>query len=222
MESHNVRILETKWLTHDVKQIRVEKPPGYSFVPGQATEVAINEKEWVNEKRPFTFTSLNSWPHLEFTIKIYNDHDGVTKRIGTLDTGDSLLIHDVWGAISYKGPGVFIAGGAGITPFISILRQLGEEKSGDKNLLIFSNKTGNDIILKDEFLKNKNLEVRHVLTRDTQPEMHHGRIDASYLKSVLPGEARHYYVCGPEQFTADILALLEKKGVKSEALVFEK
>jgi ferredoxin-NADP reductase len=38
--------------------------------------------------------------------------------------GDQLIIRDVWGAITYKGKGVFIAGGAGITPFISIFRDL--------------------------------------------------------------------------------------------------
>ena len=222
MEANSVRILETNWLTHDVRQFRIEKPQGYSFVPGQATEVSIDESRWKNEKRPFTFTSLNSWPHLEFTIKIYKDHDGVTNRLGKVDKGDRLIIHDVWGAISYKGSGAFIAGGAGITPFIAILRQLGEEKSPDKNTLVFSNKTAADIILKDEFSKIRNLDVHHVLTRERQPGHHHGRIDAAYLGRVLPPEARNYYICGPEQFTADVLALLEKRGVKADALVFEK
>lgn len=76
------------------------------------------------KKRPFTFTSLNDNSFLEFTIKIYNDHEGVTKQLGLLKTGDKLLIDDVWGAIEYKGPGYFIAGAAGLTPFIAILRDL--------------------------------------------------------------------------------------------------
>ncbi|MEO8414268.1 MAG: flavodoxin reductase, partial [Ginsengibacter sp.] len=76
------------------------------------------------EKRPFTFTSLNENPYLEFTIKRYEDHHGITDKMHQLMPGDELIISDVWGAIEYKGPGYFIAGGAGITPFISILRQL--------------------------------------------------------------------------------------------------
>jgi predicted ferric reductase len=44
------------------------------------------------------------------------------KRIRKLKHGDELIIRDVWGAIEYKGEGVFIAGGAGVTPFIAILR----------------------------------------------------------------------------------------------------
>jgi predicted ferric reductase len=45
-------------------------------------------------------------------------------KIRKLKHGDELIIRDVWGAIEYKGEGVFIAGGAGVTPFIAILRQL--------------------------------------------------------------------------------------------------
>jgi predicted ferric reductase len=44
------------------------------------------------------------------------------KKLGKLK--HELIIRDVWGAIEYKGEGVFIAGGAGVTPFIAILRQL--------------------------------------------------------------------------------------------------
>jgi len=68
MDQHIVKILGIKQVTHDVKCFRIEKPEGYSFVPGQATEVSINIEGWKDEKRPFTFTCLNEHPYLEFTI----------------------------------------------------------------------------------------------------------------------------------------------------------
>ena len=46
MEEHIVRILSVDQVTHDVKRFRVEKPEGYSFIPGQATEVSINTPEF--------------------------------------------------------------------------------------------------------------------------------------------------------------------------------
>jgi ferredoxin-NADP reductase len=153
MEEHVVTILHTEYVTHNVKRFTVEKPEGYAFAPGQATEISINKPEWKNKKRPFTFTSLNKWPQLEFTIKIYPDKHGVTEQLGKLQKGDELIVHDVWGAISYKGPGVFIAGGAGITPFIAIFRQLQADDRLAGNSLIFSNMTSADIILKEEFEK---------------------------------------------------------------------
>lgn len=118
MEQHIVRILNIEQVTHDVKRFQIEKPEGYSFIPGQATDVSVNLPEWENEKRPFTFTCLNKEPYLEFTIKIYQSRGGVTNELGKLRPGDELIIRDVWGAISYKGKGTFIAGGAGVTPFL--------------------------------------------------------------------------------------------------------
>ncbi len=146
-----VKILTTKQVTHDVISFITEKPTGYKFKPGQATMVAVDKEGFRDEKRPFTFTSLNKDPHLEFIIKIYDDHNGVTRELGKTGFGNYLLIEEAWGAISYKGPGVFLAGGAGVTPFISIFRNLREQEKLEGNKLIFGNKTEKDIILKKEF-----------------------------------------------------------------------
>ncbi len=74
MTEHIVKILESGYISHDVKRFMVEKPPGFSFIPGQATDVSINHPDWKEKLRPFTFTSLNEWPNLEFIIKIYVEH----------------------------------------------------------------------------------------------------------------------------------------------------
>ena len=73
MEEHIVKIISIEPVTHNVKHFKLEKPKDYQFIPGQATEITINKDKWKNERRPFTFTSLNEWEHLEFTIKIYSD-----------------------------------------------------------------------------------------------------------------------------------------------------
>ncbi|MEK7202691.1 MAG: FAD-binding oxidoreductase, partial [Patescibacteria group bacterium] len=121
---YSVKILMTEFVTRDVKRFITEKPAGFVYTPGQATDVAVNLPELKDKTRPFTFTSLNSDLVLEFTIKSYPDHDGVTKKLHELKPGDELLISDPWGTIHYKDRGVFIAGGAGITPFIAIFRDL--------------------------------------------------------------------------------------------------
>ena len=136
MEEHLVKILSIESVTHDVRRYKLEKPQNYSFIPGQATEIAINKPGWKNERRPFTFTSLNDWDHLEFTIKSYPQRNGVTNQLLQLKQGDELLLHDVWGAIQYKGEGTFIAGGAGITPFIAIFRQLHKDGKLGNNKII--------------------------------------------------------------------------------------
>ena len=110
MEEHIVIILNIDKVTHNVKRFQIEKPEGYSFNPGQATEVSINTLALRNEKRPFTFTCLNSESYLEFTIKIYPEHKGITNELSKLKPGSELIIRDVWGDIAFKGEGVFIAG----------------------------------------------------------------------------------------------------------------
>src|SRR5215212_9664400 len=97
----------------------------------------------------FTFTGLREWKHLEFTIKIYTHHNGVTNQMGRMNANSELILHDVFGAIQYKGPGVFIAAGAGVTPFIAILRDLHLHKKLKGVRLICSNKTSRDVILAD-------------------------------------------------------------------------
>ena len=99
------------------------------------------------EKRPFTFTCLPDDDYLEFTIKTYPSHKGVTNELLQLKQNDELILHDVFGAIAYKGEGVFIAGGAGVTPFISIFRFLRSKNEVGGNKLIFANKAKADIIL---------------------------------------------------------------------------
>ena len=219
MEEHVVKIISIQPVTHNVKHFRVEKPGGYSFVPGQATEVAVNKDGWRHERRPFTFTSLNEWNHLEFTIKIYSDHDGVTNQLGKLRSGDELLLHDVWGAIQYKGEGVFIAGGAGVTPFIAIFRQLQKDNSLGSNKLIFSNREYRDIILKDEFAAMLGENFINTLTREKVRGYDHRKIDEAYLREKVGDLNRQFYVCGPDAMVNDVKAILERLGAKNNVTV---
>src|SRR5665648_810453 len=121
MENHLVKIKSIKHITPDVLQIVTQKPDNYTFAPGQATEIAINKTGWKDEKRPFTFTSLPIDDFLQFTIKTYPSHKGVTNELLQAKKDDELILHDVFGAIAYQGEGLFIAGGAGVTPFLSLI-----------------------------------------------------------------------------------------------------
>lgn len=209
-------------VTHDVRSFVVEKPKGFDFEIGQATDVSIDKEGWREEKRPFTFTSLPGWDDLQFTIKIYPDHDGVTEQIGQLKAGDHFIIDDAWGTIAYKGKGTFIAGGAGITPFIAILRSLQEHGKLSGHRLIFANKTEKGIILRDELDAMDGLSVTHVLSDENTPDLVHGRIDKPFLKENIADFDQHFYVCGPDEMVKDINAALESLGADPDALVFEK
>ena len=199
----------------------MEKPAGYTFTSGQATEVAINKDKWAEERRPFTFTSLPADEHLEFTIKTYPERKGVTNEILSLKPGDELILHDVWGAISYKGEGVFIAGGAGVTPFVSIFRYLKSKNEVGNNLLIFANKTEGDIIYKDEFDNLLGDAFINILSREDVPGYAHGNITAEFLKAHIHDFNRPFYVCGPPAMMDAIQNQLAGLGVQDSLLVVE-
>lgn len=217
-----VRILDIHNVTHNVKQFIIEKPDGFTFTPGQATELSINETGWEDKKNPFTFTSLTDDHYLQFTIKIYTDHKGVTNHLGELKVGDELILREAWGAIEYKGPGYFIAGGAGITPFIAILRHLYKTGELDGNVLFFSNHTDQDIILADELKMMLGDNAKFTTTAQQGGENDHRKIDAEFLKAEVTDFKKHFYVCGPDPMVAEIIETLTQLGANADAVVFEK
>ena len=216
-----LKILETDYVTHDVKRFALEKPPGYTFIPGQSVNVSINLPEWKKELRPFTFTNLPDDNYLEFMIKIYRDRNGVTKKLESTNTGNELILHDIFGVIQYKQNGVFIAAGSGITPFLSIFRFLYKQKLARENLLIYSNKTAEDVImekslhtmLKENFIK--------VFTRENVIGFLEKRIDRNFLIDHISDFKQHFYICGPENFVKNIRELLMGLGATSEFIIFE-
>lgn len=217
-----VRILRTELVTHNVRHYRVEKPKKLHFAPGQATEVSIDKPDWRERKRPFTFTSLADDPELEFTIKSYRDHPGVTNALWGCEAGDYLLLRDVWGTIQYKGPGIFIAGGAGVTPFIAILRSLNAKGGLGGNRLIVSNQTEKDIILRDEFEAMAGLETLWTVTNDPKSALLQERIDTDFLKAHIGGFRQKFYLCGPKSMVSDLRASLQALGADVANVTWER
>jgi len=209
-------------VTHNVHHFNVERPGGFEYKPGQATDLSIVKEGWEDEKRPFTFTSLPGDDHLQFTIKSYTDHDGVTNQLLQIKPGDIFEISDAWGTIEYKGEGVFIAGGAGVTPFIAIIRHLHATGKVGNCKLLFSNKTAGDIILKEEFENMLGDNFINILSQKEKQPYYHGRMDKAFLQQHISDFNQPFYVCGPDAFTAAILDALKELGAKADALVFEK
>ncbi|MAP95724.1 MAG: flavodoxin reductase [Ponticaulis sp.] len=209
-------------VTHDTNHLTFEKPEGFAFEPGQATDFALDKYGWRDEKRPFTFTSLPDADTLEFVIKSYPEHDGVTEQIAKMKPGDHAIIDDPWGAIEDEGKGTFIAGGAGITPFIAILRKRLKEKGSLEGCkLIFSNSTEKDIILREEFEAMPGLKTVFTVTDQDEAGVLTQKIDKSFLAEHIGPLDGHFYVCGPEPMIDDIVADLKSLGVAEDQIVIE-
>jgi ferredoxin-NADP reductase len=221
LKGYIVKVIGTEMLTHNVKRFTLEKPEGYTFTPGQATEVSINRAGLQGELRPFTITSLSSNEHLEFIIKIYKGHNGITEKLESIMAGDELILHEVFGYLTYKGPGLFIAGGAGITPFIAIFRQLQMQNQLRGNRLLFANRTVKDIILRDELSQMLADSYANVLEISSDHASPGGSINRSILSQYIKPENQYYYICGPDKFVSIITNHLTGLGVRKSQLIIE-
>jgi len=221
MKQYIVKIQSIKHITHDVLQLVTERPREFNFIPGQATHISINKPDWKDKKNPFTFTCLPGGDFLEFIIKTYPKHKDVTNELLKLKNDDELILHDVFGSIAYKGEGVFIAGGAGITPFISIFRDLHKTRSIGNNKLIFANKTKADIILEQEFKDLLGRNLINVLSDEKVEGYANGQITEYILKAYVNYTTQHVYVCGPPPMMEAIEKQLTILHVPKKAIVVE-
>jgi ferredoxin-NADP reductase len=208
-------------ITPDVLQIRTNKPKGLEFKPGQATELFIKKENWEEQGRPFTFTSLPDDSDLEFVIKTYTSHDGVTDKLLDLKVGDELLQNEIFGNIYFRGEGTFIAGGAGLTPLIAILRDRQRNGGNETNKLIFANKTSKDIILKDELREMLSDRFINILSDEKTEEFAYGHIDESFLKQHIINLNQKFYVCGPDPMIESVVSDLKALGVEDENIIIE-
>lgn len=106
----SLTLQDIKPVTHDTYQLTFDRPDGFNFEVGQATHFALDQSGWRDEDRAFTMTSLpGDSDKLEFVIKSYPSHDGVTERIPALQPGAQVIAEEPAGAITDHGPGTFIA-----------------------------------------------------------------------------------------------------------------
>ena len=215
------KIKSIEKVTHDVLGITLDKPAGLSYIPGQAVDIALNKPGWNEKKNCFTFTSLPDEEHIEFVIKTYPSHHGMTNELRSAKPGDEVLYYEPFGDIYFKGQGIFIAGGAGITPFIAIFKDLEKQGKISGNKLIFANKKKEDIILEDKFDALLGENFINILSDEQIEGYEHGYISADLIKKHSADDLKYYYLCGPDAMMNAVESQLESLGVEKEFVVRE-
>lgn len=219
--THHLTLKQIEPVTHDTHHLIFDRPEDFAFSPGQGVELFVQKDGWKHEGRPFTPVTLPHEPTLEFVIKSYPDHNGVTEQIGKMQPGDKVDMKGPFGAISDEGPGVFIAGGAGVTPMIAVLRKrLHDHGTLDGSTLIFANKTEADIIWRDRFAAMEGLQTVFVVDESdgSVPEQ---RVDRDFLSGYV-GPDNRCYLCGPPPMMKAVRAALQELGVKDARIIEEK
>ena len=216
-----VKITDLEMITHDVLRVTFEKPKGYSFIPGQAADISVNQPNWEDKKSCFTFTSLPEDETLEFTIKTYPARQRVTNKLLSAQVGDEIILQDAFGDIRNQGEGVFIAGGAGVTPFIAILKVLEQKGAVGNSKLIFANKKAEDIIDKKFFSNILGDNFINVLSEENKKGCENGYITTEIIKKYVDGNSDTYYLCGPPPMMNAIDESLLSIGVNKNKIIRE-
>jgi len=176
--------------------------------------------------------SISSAPYeKEVTLSIRKIGD-FSNKILTKEIGDSIVTTSPYGFFYPEendgGTLVFLAGGIGITPCISIIDQLSHNGDNRSLQLFYSNQTVVDIVFHKRLLglaeQNKNFSYHSYITRQKQvPASHHqGRINVpDVLKKIPPGKPATFFICGGMHFTGDLWKALCECGIKTENIYTE-
>jgi predicted ferric reductase len=144
---------------------------------------------------------------------------------------DRAYIDAPYGAFSFLNQDahnlVFIAGGIGITPFMSMLRYI-VDKGLDRNvLLIWGNKAERDIAFRDELdnmvTEVSSLRVVHVMSSQDDWPGEKGYVDAALLnRHIQDVENSQVFVCGPPAMMRQVIAALRELGVPKQKIHYER
>lgn len=180
--------------------------PGFRFQPGQFAWLTLWSSPYSDREHPFSISSSAERPdRVEFTIKALGDF---SSRIREAQPGQPAYLDGPHGALSVdrhaEATGfVFVAGGIGITPFMSQLRTMADRGDRRRVILFYSNRSWDDVTFREELeeLRGRlDLEVVHVLSAPP-PDWtgERGRLNAEILARHLPAERSglECFVCGP-------------------------
>ena len=205
----------------------LRKPAGFAFEPGQAIDLVLpgaTPAESQDARHTFSIVSAPFETDLSVATRM---RDSVFKRrLGALPIGSPLRLEGPFGALTLHEdrarPAVLIAGGIGITPFVSMLRQAVHDRSPQPLLLLYSNRRPEDAAFLGELqeLERRSETFRLIATMTQAGDLRvpwngrTGPIDAQLIREVAAGLPRPvYYVAGPPGLVESICDSLSDAGV---------
>lgn len=213
---YRTKILHKQEINHNVICFHIQKPWGYTFIPGQAIDLSIDLPGYELEVAPFTITNTTGRPFLELFIKINPNRKSLT-NLAALDYGAILQITEPWVTFKYKGAGVFIAAGTGIMPFMPIFKKLVNSNKILKDYrLFYANKRKKDMLFQTELKRLLGKNYINILSTAKERNILSGRIDFPFLKKRIKNLNQYFYICGPIRFEKDVRKCLIQLGVKKK------
>lgn len=223
--------------THNVWTVRLAPPEGqrvYDYHPGQFHFITLQRsRDLPVEEHHWTISSTPT--NREFICSTIKESGDYTATIGQTRVGDTALVEGPFGRFCYTlypedQKFVFIAGGIGITPFMSMIRHMRDAEKESDVLLLYANRTERDIVFKSELAEIESgsaprLKVVHIISRpESGWKGESGRLDFHKLVALVGRKRENtgYYVCAPPSMAYSVIRGLRAMGVPYAAIRTER
>lgn len=203
---------------------------GLRFLPGQFAWLTLGRTPFAVEDHPFSFSSsAEDATGVAMTIKEAGDFTATVARIAP---GTPAYLEGPHGAFTidrYPGSGcVFVAGGVGITPVVSMLRTLADRGDRRPQLLVYGARSWDEITFREDLdLLRGRLDLRVVYVLSEPPadwRGERGRITYEVLERYLPEDKPSflYFICGPPPMMDSVEHALRQVGVPWPSIYTER
>ena len=205
------RVVQLVDETPRCKSLVLEPPDWRGHRAGQHVDVRLTAEDGYQAERSYSIASAPEDMQLVLTVERLEDGEVSAYLTDELRLGDELELRGpiggyfVWES-SQGGPLLMVAGGSGVVPFRAMLRHWAAHGREVPARLLYSSRTLEDVIYRNEFdrLAEEGAEVELTLTRQWPPDWqgHRGRVDRDLLAEVAwpPQREPLIYVCGPTAF----------------------
>jgi len=224
---------EIEDLTHDIKRLvlNLVDPPEMNFLPGQYAEIYIPDTE---EHRAYSMANTTtSDERAEFIIKVYPGGKFSGLLDGGLEVGQKMKMKVPFGVFTLRekseGDIVFVGGGSGMAPILSILRHMAEKGIERKATYYYGARTKKDLFHLDEMkeLEEALSEFRFVPALSEPEDGEEWDGETGLITEVverLEGDLSETeaYLAGPPPMIDAALPVLMKMGVEEESIYFDK
>lgn len=236
VKKYHGRLLHKRPMTHDIVELRIEllDPPQIKFVAGQYMQ--LESKPYKGQESVMRAYSISSSPsdsgHAEFMIRKVPNGICTTWVFDHLKEGDDVGLSGPYGEFHLRptdAPILFIAGGSGMAPIWSMLKNMKEEGNTREALYFFGAQTQRDLFLVDELRKmEKDLpNFRFIPALSNEPEESGWSGDTGLITEVVarhvPDALRHEaYLCGSPGMIGACVKVLTQSGLQEEKVYFDK